>query len=211
MPTPDRQLATAVWRHIKQHRGNAAEPFYLAIDGRSGSGKSTLAAQLQALIGVDHTTVIDGDSFYCGGSAARWDTRTAAQNADAVINRQLLKQVIRSLQTTGAATWSAFDWHNDNWDSDNPPAEHKPRAACEKPWVIVEGVYTAHPALASLFHYAVLLDCCKQLSQRRTRARDADDYCPAWAQRWTEAEDCYFSQLAPGERFDLVLSLPVSI
>lgn len=207
MPIPDPHLATAALDYLKDHRGNSTRPYYLAIDGRSGSGKSTLAAQLTTALRSDGVTVIEGDTFYKGGSAELWDGRTPAQNADNTINHSALKQVIESLQNNQAGSWYAFDWHSTSWNTDSPAFETTPRTAQQTSWVIVEGVYTAHPVLASLFHCRLLLDCCAQLSTQRTTAREAGDYCPQWAQRWTDAESWYFSTCAPASHFDLVLSL----
>ncbi|MGI8518644.1 MAG: hypothetical protein ACR2ME_09970, partial [Acidimicrobiia bacterium] len=57
-------------------------PFIVAIDGRSGAGKSTLALALAAQTGA---TVINGDDFYSGGTAAEWDAMPPAEKRKTVL------------------------------------------------------------------------------------------------------------------------------
>lgn len=63
-------------------------PLVVAIDGRSGAGKSTLARALGRVLATRGLTVtiIEGDDFYAGGTAERWDRRSAAENARHVID-----------------------------------------------------------------------------------------------------------------------------
>lgn len=100
---------------------------FVGIDGRSGSGKSTLAAAVRADLGrpgggdeID-VTVIEGDSFYEGGSAERWDLRTAAEKADQVIDWRRQRAVLDELRASGVAEWYPFDWYAENWDGDLAP------------------------------------------------------------------------------------------
>jgi para-aminobenzoate synthetase len=189
---------------VKRLQSRQSRPCFIAIDGRSGSGKSTLATHLKASFGTSAVSVLEGDSFYRGGSAALWDNRTAAQNAGNAIHGQKLGAVIHSLQTKGMATWSAFDWHSEQWDTDKPPYEVQPRNLFARSLVIVEGVYTAAPALCRYYDYRVLLDLPPSMCSERTRLRDGDHFCPQWSERWSAAESFYFRRIGSPARFDFV-------
>lgn len=60
---------------IEHVRRSGSTPGFVGLDGRSGSAKSTLARALADLLAADGPTVtiIEGDDFYAGGSAATWD------------------------------------------------------------------------------------------------------------------------------------------
>ncbi|MEZ5179118.1 MAG: hypothetical protein R2746_12840, partial [Acidimicrobiales bacterium] len=97
----------------------------VGLDGRSGVGKSTLAAAVVASLGAADppvaAVVVDGDGFYAGGTAARWDRRTAQEKADQVIDWRRQRAVLEGLRDWGVATWHPFDWDSDDWDRDPPP------------------------------------------------------------------------------------------
>lgn len=205
MPEKTHPHIAPLLHHISHKRRERSTPFYIALDGRSGSGKSTLASHLQSTIGVADATIIEGDTFYRGGSGNTWDKRSPAQNARAAIDWRRLGAVLKSLQTVGSATWRSFDWHSELWDQDNPPLQPHRRSAQVRNVVIVEGVYSARPELAGYYDTRVLLDVPFTLSRQRARIREADAYHPDWSQRWSAAETTYFSECMPRENFDLVL------
>lgn len=192
----------ALYHKLVELRSNQEQPLYLAIDGHSGSGKSTLARHLQSQLG--QTTIVEGDDFYLGGSPSTWDKRSVAANADSVIDRQTLAGVIQSLQQNGTAQWQAFNWNSDQWDSDTPA--RIAQSADEKSVVIVEGVYTAMPALADYFACRILCDVPASLSSQRCKERDGDDFCPNWAKRWGDAESHYFEKTLSRTDIDLIYS-----
>lgn len=184
---------------------NSTTPVYIAIDGRSGSGKSTFANKLLTSIGSELVTVIEGDTFYRGGTATQWANRSARHNAGNAIDWQKLQQVITALKTTGQASWYAFDWHSDAWDASYPPLESSPRIAIQKQLIIVEGVYSAREELACHYDYRILLDVPAPVCWQRVTAREGCDFDAGWAQRWSDAESHYFSQIATTRHFHLRL------
>ncbi|MEZ5412228.1 MAG: hypothetical protein R2761_29620 [Acidimicrobiales bacterium] len=188
-------------------------PFLVAIDGRSGAGKSTLAAAVAAALGSfpagngPAASVIEGDQFYAGGSAATWDGRPVPERASAVIDWRRQRAVLAELRSRGRAEWRPFDWHADDWDADDAPLAAEPIELEAGPVVILEGAYSARPELHDLLDLRVLLLAPAPLRTDRLRHRDGDTYHADWAARWSSAEDHYFGSVMPPSRFDLVLGL----
>jgi uridine kinase len=184
-------------------------PLFVGIDGGSGSGKSTLASAVTDRLrdGADPvaTTVIDGDDFYLGGSAAQWDRRSAAQNADRVIDWRHQREVLQALRRDGAAQWAPFDWDAETWETDEPPHVATPVLVRAAPVVILEGVYSCRPELHDLLDLRVLVDVPRLVVEQRVRAREGEDHRPDWERRWRRAEDHYFDVTMTPERFDMVL------
>ena len=185
------------------------EPLIVGIDGGSGSGKSTLAAAVaeRLLGGTDPvaTIVIDGDDFYRGGSAAQWDRRTAAQNADVVIDWRRQREVLQALRRDGTAQWAPFDWDAGTWESEEPPHVPTPVLVRAVPVVVLEGVYSCRPELHDLLDLRVLVEVPRPVQEQRALEREGDDHRPDWELRWRRAEDHYFGATMTPERFDMVL------
>lgn len=188
-------------------------PTFVALDGRSGVGKSTMAAQVADFLGPDEdghpiTTVIEGDSFYAGGSSATWDRRTVLEKVAGVIDWRAQRTALESLRSTGAAAWRGFDWSSDDWDRE--PVPHRAdRTTCRiTPVVILEGAYSARPELADMFDLRVLLTLPTELRRDRLLRREGEAYRTDWEQRWSNAEDLYFTTAVPRGHFDLLIGTP---
>jgi len=189
------------------------EPLFVGLDGRSGAGKSTLAAVVAArLSSGDHVstrvTVIDGDQFYAGGSAATWDERTPMQKAAEVIDWRRQRSALRQLREQGVAEWHPFDWDAEDWDTENVPLSTQSVRSVVAPVVMLEGAYSCRPELHDLLHLLVLLDIPREVRRRQLLGRQGDEYRADWEARWSAAEDHYFGSVMPAKRFDLVLGSP---
>lgn len=182
-------------------RGN---PLFVGLDGRSGTGKSTAAAALVRRLG-SVATVIDGDDFYAGGSAATWDGRTTAQKVAQVIDWHRQRVVLQDLHERGAAVWHPFDWESPDWDSDQSPLSIEPIHAVATPVVVLEGAYSCRPELHDLLDLRVLLEVSSDIRRRRLLEREGEEYRTDWESRWSAAEDHYFGTVMPAHRFDLVV------
>lgn len=134
----------------------------VAIDGRSGVGKSTFAAALAA---VSNAVVVEGDDFYAGGLKIRNDT--AAQRADACIDRPKLAGVLQQLQSGMAATYRPFDW-----EAFDGSLKSTARIVPPADVIIVEGVYSGHPDFDRLTQMKILLTTPNEVRERRLVARD---------------------------------------
>ncbi|MEL6982920.1 MAG: hypothetical protein AAFO29_10900, partial [Actinomycetota bacterium] len=169
------------------------------IDGRSGSGKSTLAREVATTTPVD-VSIIEGDDFYAGGTAAFWDGLSAEDKVGHCIDWRRQRPVLDELRRGRIASWRPFDWEAFD-GSLTAEADRCPPDTI----VILEGAYSARPELADLLDLRVLLDTSDRLRRARLIEREGEAYVDDWYRRWSEAEDHYFGQIMTAERFDLVL------
>ncbi len=172
-------------------------PLVVALDGRSGSGKSTLAAGLAQRTDVG---VIPGDDFYAGGTAEEWDRRSAREKADGCIDWRRQRRVLLDVRRGAPARWRSFDW-----DAFDGRLRDEEQVCGPAPLVVLEGAYSARPALADLVDVRVLLDTPPAIRRRQLLQREGDAYRSEWEARWGEAEDFYFGTVVPADGFDLVL------
>ena len=205
---PVSEAAAALLRHLRERTAPAGGLVTVGIDGRSGSGKSTLAEALAAELTADGegpVTVIAGDDFYSGGSAATWDRLTNAERADRVMDRRRQRDVLEQLRSTGVAHWHPFDWDSDDWDRDIAPFEAEPVVAHAARVIVLEGAYSCRPELHDLLDLRVLLDVPDHVRRRQLLQREGDSHRADWDVRWSSAEDHYFAVVMPPDRFDLLL------
>jgi uridine kinase len=170
----------------------------VAIDGHSATGKTTLADEVGRRFGA---AVIDGDDFYAGGSAAQWDGMSAAEKADHCIDWRRQRPVLEALARGETTSWHPYDW-----EANDGRLMNEATICAPAPVVILEGVYSARPELADLFHLRVLYDATAELRHQRWVAREGESYFDDWARRWSEAEDWYLTHVMPPDRFDLILT-----
>jgi len=195
---------------LRARSAEAGRTVFVGIDGRSGAGKSTLASRIATDLadGPDPVAVVvlDGDGFYAGGTAARWDRRTAEEKADQVIDWRRQRAVLEGLRDWGVATWHPFDWDADDWDQDPPPFTDRPVTVEAAAVVVLEGAYSCRPELHDLLDLTVLLRVGPDVRRARLLAREGEDHRADWEARWSEAEDHYFGTVMAPDRFDLVLT-----
>ena len=204
-------LARQLIERIDEVRHDRSTPCFVALDGRSGSGKTTLAASVARMLDASRpaapmVTVIEGDQFYAGGTAERWDQRTPTERASQVIDWRRQREVLHALRTTGRAEWHPFDWDAPDWDTDIVPLRAEPLHCTVSPVVLLEGAYSARPELHDLLDLRVLLDTPTEVRLQRLLTREGESYRADWLARWSGAEDHYFGTVMPIERFDLVLT-----
>jgi len=180
--------------------GAVGRPFVVAIDGRSGVGKSTLAAAAAARLG--NCPVIEGDEFYAGGSAQEWDRRSPAENARCVLDRQGQHAVLDTLRRGESAQWFGYDWDAFDGRRLDRPSRVDPAAV-----VILEGVYSCRPELREVVDLRVLLRTPEAERLARLLAREGDLWADGWFDRWSAAEQYYFTEVVDQAGFDLVLQV----
>ena len=174
------------------------DPVFVAIDGRSGAGKSALAgAVAQACKALNVTvTVIEGDDFYAGGTAERWDQRSPADKAFHVIDWRRQHRVLEDLRPNGKAKWYPFHWESPDWNSEPVPLRPTPAKAPAANIVILEGAYSARPELHDIVDVRVLLDTPPERRRRQLLERESEEYRSDWEGRWLAAEDHYFGPVS---------------
>ena len=189
---------TVLADRIRHVQGDRPEPVLVALDGRSAAGKSTLAALVAPLVSA---VVIDGDDFYSGGSAARWDAMSAAEKVSHCIDWRRQRSALETLARGEAASWHPYDWEADDGTLQQTPVICEPASV-----VILDGAYSARPELADLFDLRVLLDAPAGLRRAQLIEREGEEYREEWNARWDEAEQWYFGKVMPPESFDLVIA-----
>jgi uridine kinase len=165
----------------------------VALDGFSAAGKSTLAAALSDRL---DSAVIHGDDFYRDMPEQE---RLGLSPAGGIENyfdwRRMRSEVLEPLRQGRSATYRPFDWATGGGFGD-------PVTVDSRPVVVVEGVYSARPELASVVDVAVFVDTPEhERTQRRALRHDPTE----WEVRWDAAEELYFRTVRPVESFDLVV------
>lgn len=167
-------------------------PTLVAIDGRSGVGKSTFAGELARVL---NAAVIDGDDFFAGGVEVRADT--PRERAASCIDWRRQRPVLESLRQNRPATWRRFDW-----DAFDGSLESRETRCDPRPIILLEGVYSGRPELADLLDARYLLTVPPEVRLARLLSREGA--IGPWERQWHEAEEHYFSEVAPPSGFDLV-------
>lgn len=170
-------------------------PYLVALDGRSGVGKSTLAKQLAEALAA---TLLDGDSFFAGGTAVRRDS--PEERARGCIDWRRQRAVLEAVREGRSASYYAFDWQAFDGRLETQLTVVAPQPGA---LVIVEGVYSARPELSDLFDLRVLVRAPDGLRLARLIAREQG--LSAWERQWHEAEDWYFAHAALPAGFDVIV------
>lgn len=146
----------------------------IVIDGPAGAGKSRLAAEVAAdLPGT--TSIIAMDDLYDG-----WDGP-----ADPTFGPYLRDRLAPQILRRGPITHRRYDWRADSFGPDvTVPAGDR---------LVVEGVGSAHPALAGIADLRIWVWAEPLLREQRVLSRDGQATQPHWA-RWRAAEQLYFAQ-----------------
>ena len=167
----------------------------VGLDGRSGVGKSTAAQWLARELGGQ---LVDGDSFFAGGTGLRSDP--PAVRAAMCIDRPKLATVLASLRAGRATQYRPFDW-----DSFDGSLSAEPVTLAPAGLILLDGVYSCHPDHGDLVDLRVLLHVSDATRLRRLTAREGA--IGPWERQWHEAEDWYFTMLMPPPRFDCQIDL----
>ena len=180
---------------IRRAAGRSATPFIIAIDGRSGVGKSILA---RALASELNAGLIEGDDFYAGGVTVRSEPPEIL--AAICMDWRRLGQTLAALVQTGTTTYFPFDWAR----FDGRLAA-TPKTLTAKPFIILEGVYTARPELRPQIDMCVL--AVAKRSVRLARLKQREGPMTEWERQWHRAEDHYFAEIAPADGFEKIIHL----
>jgi len=197
--------ALRLWRADARRAGSPA-PICVALDGASGAGKSTLAACV-ADVFASALALIPLDDFFAANIPDNaWDAFTIAERLDRVFDWQRVREsVLLPLRAWKPARWHAFDFVA-GLQPDG--TYHLQAQACERApagIILLEGAYSAHPALADLLHYTILVQAPAELRRQRLAAREEPEFMRRWHQRWDPVEDLYFTHIRPPATFDLVV------
>ena len=182
-------------------------PLVIALDGGSGSGKSTIADEFQR---QSDCALIRFDDFYNTTiPETEWPRYTIHERLRHVFDWDAVRRsAIIPLQERRAAVWYPFDFQaglNAAGTYDRMP---QPVTVAPAEIVLIDGAYSASPALADLIDVAVLVDVPCPERHRRLALREDSGFLQTWHAIWDEVEAYYFTRIRPPSSFDLVIKNP---
>jgi uridine kinase len=176
-------IVAAIERATQNHHG----PILIAVDGGSGAGKSTLAARLECQIDA---VVVPLDDFFAAHIPDWvWDTRLVAQRAQDVFDWQRLRaQALEPLLASQSARWSGFDFAaglrpDGTYALSEQSVERHPA-----PVIILDGAYSASPAIEDLIDLTMLVDVPVAERHRRLAQREDEAFLRRWHVVWDDVE-----------------------
>jgi uridine kinase len=177
----------------------------VAIDGASGSGKSTIGAQLALAV---EAALIPFDDFYSAHVPdAEWDRRTPEQRAVECMDwRRARTEVLEPLRSGQSAQWRAFDFEAGASPDGTYQLYQDYKSRAPSAMVILEGSYSAQPALSDLIDLTILIDTETDIRAARLRLREDSDFLRAWNARWDAAENYYLTCVRPKSSFGIVVT-----
>ncbi|MBQ7623811.1 MAG: hypothetical protein IJS65_00865 [Clostridia bacterium] len=161
----------------------------IAIDGRCASGKTTLASLLEKAYGC---RVVHMDDFFLP-PAMRAPERLLAPGGNVHYER-FLSEVAPCLRG-GAFSYGAYDCKSGETVVKTLPAAR---------YTIVEGSYSLHPALFSLYDLRLFCDVSPETQIKRLYARDGAR-ARVFFDKWIPLEEKYFSACAVKDACDLII------
>lgn len=198
-------ICRALQAEILRRSTGKQTPYIVAIDGGSGSGKSTIGAHLALAIAA---ALIPFDDFYSAHVPDEdWDRRTPEQRAaDCMDWRRARTEVLEPLRSEQSAKWQAFDFEAGASPDGTYQLCRDYNTCAPSPLVILEGAYSAQPALSDLIDLSVLIDTNAKIRTSRLRLREEPAFLGAWHARWGAAETYYLTRVRPKRSFDIVVT-----
>ena len=167
----------------------------IAIDGPSGAGKSSLAAYLHKRF--DDCEVFHMDDFFLPlDKKTQERLRTPGGNVDW---ERFFSEVLLPLKSGKAFDYRPFHCSTGELGD----------SVCVRPrrLIIVEGVYSHHPALRDAYDMAVFLSINRREQLDRILARNGEAMRRRFENEWIPLEDLYFEKMGIKEKADFVVSV----
>jgi para-aminobenzoate synthetase len=199
-----RPACTQLVAAIRRLRLAYDRPVVIALDGGSGSGKSMLAAMVAAQSEAAHIPV--DDFFAADIPESQWPRFALEEKLQKVFHWQRLREeAILPLLAGRPAQWFPFDFASGQRADGTYGMLPDPVSREPKPVILLDGAYSAGPALSDLVDWAVLVHTPVKERHRRLAAREEKDFLARWHQLWDPLETYYFAQVRPPESFDYVV------
>lgn len=195
---------TAVVAFLSTHAAVRSTPLVVALDGRSGAGKSTIARGVAAMMDV---AVVSLDDFFAASvPSAQWDAWTPGERADNVVDwARVRSEVLVPLRASRPARWQPFDFAAGP-RADGSYGLQRHHVSCPpRPIVLLDGAYSASPALADLVDVTILVEAAPSERASRLAAREDPAFLASWHARWDAVEAHYANVVRPRDGFDLVV------
>ena len=166
----------------------------VAIDGNSASGKTTLCTLLEKLYDC---TVFHMDDFFLQAHQRTPERMTeVGGNLD---RERFISEVLQPLQQGTKVTYRKFNC------STMSLGEFE--TVFPKRLVILEGVYSMHPAFSKYIDYSLFLDLAPKLQRERILRRNSHELADKFFNLWIPMEDRYFKEMNVMERCDIRISI----
>lgn len=209
MKDPNKKLPAISLEIIEQLQNvlsRKQNPIVVAIDGGSGAGKSTLALIIKDEL--DAALILLDDFFSANIADSEWDKFTAEEKLKHVFDWvRLRNHAIVPLLKGQPAKWHAFDFQSGLRADGTYGMEKESKKLEPADVILIEGAYSASPALADLIDFAILVDVPIKERHLRLKAREDHDFLVKWHRRWDEVETYYFNYVRPKSSFDFVAKL----
>lgn len=176
-----------------RERSTSSHRLIVAIDGRCAAGKTTLAARLQQ--------ELDGTVYHMDDYFLRPEQRTAERldtpggNVD---YERFYSEVLLPLRNGAERiAYQPYDCRTQTLQSGitvHPCAIN-----------IVEGAYSCHPALWSVYDLRICLTISPEEQLQRIQARNGNAGAIPFVERWIPLEERYLSAYRIAERCDLCI------
>lgn len=163
----------------------------IAIDGRTTAGKTTIAEKLRRLTDCN---IVHADDFYLH-PAQRTPERYAEPGGN-IDYARLRREVIEPWKREGAFSYAPYDAHE---DCSKEVVHFDPR-----PVTVVEGAYSAHPALEDAYDLIVCVTTSPDEQRRRIAARNGPQALEMFENKWIPLEEAYIRETSLEERSDVV-------
>ena len=164
--------------HVLRAIDDAGKPLVAAIDGRCTSGKTTLAHTLSLALDAP---VIHMDDFFLP-----YEMRTAQRLAQPGGNFDLERftaQVALPLSHGESFSYGVYDCSAGSITGER----HVPRGDV----VIVEGAYSMHPELQTLYGLRIFCDIDPRTQLERLRERESTQSLQNFIEKWIPMEEKY--------------------
>ncbi len=165
----------------------------IAIDGGAASGKTTLANTLSQRYGG---AVIHMDDFFL-----RPEQRTEERFSEAggnIDRERFLSEVIPFLREEGGFSYRRFDC--------SKMALGESVLIPDTKLLIIEGSYSHHPAFRDHYDLKIFLETDEITQKSRISARNGEDLCMIFINRWIPLENRYFEAFSIRETADITIS-----
>ena len=164
----------------------------IAIDGGSAAGKSTMSERLKEKYDC---TVFHMDDFFL-----RPEQRTPERLAEPggnIDRERFLEEVLQPLRKNEPVYYRRYNCSTQELE--------EPEKVIPKKLVIIEGVYSMHPAFETYYDLSVYLDITPERQRERILRRNTQQVAKRYFETWIPLENKYFTETKTKERCDIEL------
>lgn len=175
---------------LEQAAACDARPCIIALDGPAASDKTTLAEMLKILLPAD---VIHMDDFFLPISLRT--PERFAQPGGNVHYERFLEEVLPQLRQRSGFTYRRFDCSVMDFGGE--------RTVGTRPFRVVEGSYSTHPALGRYADIVVFSQVEPEEQMKRILHRGGPEKAERFRREWIPLEEAYFSACEIRQKADL--------